>query len=61
MGVWGGFAAPNPTPPQQKKYMYAIETVNLHKSYDGLAVLKGLDLCVPQGQVYGLLGPNGSG
>ncbi|MBK9712067.1 MAG: ABC transporter ATP-binding protein [Kouleothrix sp.] len=41
--------------------MYAIETVNLHKSYDGLAVLKGLDLCVPQGQVYGLLGPNGSG
>jgi ABC-2 type transport system ATP-binding protein len=41
--------------------MYAIETDNLYKSYDGLAVLKGLALRVPRGQVYGLLGPNGSG
>lgn len=41
--------------------MYAIETQNLHKSYNGLAVLKGLDLRVPEGRVYGLLGPNGTG
>jgi ABC-2 type transport system ATP-binding protein len=41
--------------------MYAIETHNLYKSYDGLAVLKGLDLRVPAGRVYGLLGPNGTG
>ena len=36
--------------------MYAIEIENLHKSYDGLPVLNGLSLRVPQGQVYGLLG-----
>jgi ABC-2 type transport system ATP-binding protein len=41
--------------------MYAIETENLYKSYDGLAVLRGLDLSVPAGQVYGILGPNGAG
>src|SRR5215217_5410675 len=41
--------------------MYAIETENLYKSYDGVDVLKGLSLRVPHGQVYGLLGPNGSG
>jgi ABC-2 type transport system ATP-binding protein len=41
--------------------MFAIETENLHKSYDSLAVLRGLDLRVPTGQVYGILGPNGTG
>jgi len=41
--------------------MYAIETENLYKSYDGLPVLSGLNLRVPVGQVYGLLGPNGAG
>ncbi len=41
--------------------MYAIEIENLYKSYDSLPVLKGLNLRVPQGQVYGLLGPNASG
>lgn len=41
--------------------MYAIETENLSKSFDGLVVLRGLDLCVPTGQVYGILGPNGVG
>jgi ABC-2 type transport system ATP-binding protein len=41
--------------------MFAIETENLHKSFDGFAVLRGLDLRVPQGRVYGILGPNGAG
>lgn len=41
--------------------MYAIEIENLHKSYDGASVLRGLDLRVPRGQVYGLLGPNAAG
>jgi ABC-2 type transport system ATP-binding protein len=41
--------------------MFAIETENLQKSFDGLAVLRGLDLRIPQGQVYGILGPNGAG
>lgn len=41
--------------------MLAIETKNLHRSYDGLSVLCGVDLNVPQGVVYGILGPNGAG
>ncbi|MFL5802405.1 MAG: ABC transporter ATP-binding protein [Roseiflexaceae bacterium] len=41
--------------------MYAIETENLSKSFDGLVVLRGLDLRAPTGQVYGILGPNGVG
>src|SRR5262245_39183086 len=41
--------------------MFAIETENLHKSFDDLVVLRGLDLRVPQGCVYGILGPNGAG
>ena len=42
-------------------YMYAIETENLAKSFEGVRVLRGLDLSVPTGQVYGILGPNGAG
>jgi ABC-2 type transport system ATP-binding protein len=41
--------------------IYAIEIDDLTKSYDGLPVLKGLELRVARGQVYGLLGPNGAG
>jgi ABC-2 type transport system ATP-binding protein len=41
--------------------MHAIEIENLYKSYDGLQVLSGLNLRVQEGQVYGLLGPNGVG
>lgn len=41
--------------------MLAIETNNLHKSYDSLPVLRGLHLSVESGEAYGLLGPNGSG
>jgi ABC-2 type transport system ATP-binding protein len=41
--------------------MYAIETENLGKSFDGVRVLRGLNLAVPTGQVYGILGPNGTG
>ena len=41
--------------------MLAIEIDNLHKSFDRLAVLRGVDVHVPTGQAYGLLGPNGAG
>src|SRR5688572_31175888 len=41
--------------------MFAVEIENLYKSYDGLPVLRGLNLQVPEGIVYGLLGPNGTG
>lgn len=39
----------------------AIETIGLGKSYGGVPVLKAVDLCVPRGEVFALLGPNGSG
>ncbi|MFH0860410.1 MAG: ATP-binding cassette domain-containing protein [Candidatus Altiarchaeota archaeon] len=41
--------------------MYAIETENLTKKYDGLVALDGLNLNVREGEIFGLLGPNGAG
>lgn len=41
--------------------MNAIELDNLHKEFDGLAVLRGVELRVGQGEIYGLLGTNGAG
>lgn len=38
-----------------------LSTQNLRKSYKKLDALKGLSISVQQGQIYGLLGPNGSG
>ncbi|WP_323095648.1 ABC transporter ATP-binding protein [Intrasporangium sp. YIM S08009] len=39
----------------------AIEIVGLRQSYDDNAVLKGVDLRVPSGTIYALLGSNGAG
>jgi len=39
----------------------AISVAGLHKRYGDNEVLKGVDLEVPEGTVYALLGPNGSG
>jgi ABC-2 type transport system ATP-binding protein len=41
--------------------MSAIVTEGLRKAYDSVPVLRGLNLTVAPGQVYGLLGPNGAG
>jgi ABC-2 type transport system ATP-binding protein len=39
-----------------------IETVGLTKQYrKAVFALNGLDLCIPNGQMYGLLGPDGAG
>ncbi len=38
-----------------------LHTERLTKSYDGFRALDGLDLTVAAGEVFGLLGPNGSG
>ncbi len=40
---------------------HAIVAVGLVKRFGGTTALDGLDLTVPEGTVYGLLGPNGSG
>jgi ABC-2 type transport system ATP-binding protein len=39
----------------------AIETDGLTKRYDGRAVVDGLSIRVPRGQVVGFVGPNGAG
>lgn len=38
-----------------------IETANLKKSYGSFEALKGIDLRVEAGDVYGFIGPNGAG
>jgi ABC-type multidrug transport system ATPase subunit len=38
-----------------------IETEGLTKSYGGVEALRGLDLTVPRGSIYGVLGRNGAG
>jgi len=40
---------------------YAVQTRNLVKYYDGRCVLDDINLCVPRGCIYGLLGRNGIG
>ncbi len=41
--------------------MQLLETKGLAKSYDGRAVVKGVDITVKRGEIVGLLGPNGAG
>lgn len=41
--------------------MDSIELNDVHKSYDGVPVLRGVSLRVPQDAVYGVLGPYGAG
>jgi len=40
---------------------FAIEAAGLRKSYGAVEALRGVDLHVGAGRVYGLLGPNGAG
>lgn len=39
----------------------AIETTDLARSYDAVQAVDGLDLRVPRGSIYGLVGPDGAG
>jgi ABC-2 type transport system ATP-binding protein len=39
----------------------AVETTGLHKRYGDVEALRGVDLYVETGTVFGLLGPNGAG
>jgi ABC-2 type transport system ATP-binding protein len=38
-----------------------IETARLHKTYDGADALRGMDVQVPAGSIFGFLGRNGAG
>ena len=39
----------------------AIEVRGLHKSYGDFEAVRGIDISVDRGEVFGLLGPNGAG
>lgn len=39
----------------------AVETVGLRKTFGALTAVEGLDLEIRRGEVFGMLGPNGSG
>ena len=41
--------------------MAVIQTSGLSKRYRSKWAVDGLDLCVEQGDIYGLIGRNGSG
>lgn len=43
----------------KKEVVLKIE--NLHKSYGEKKIIDGLELSVERGDIYGFLGPNGSG
>jgi branched-chain amino acid transport system ATP-binding protein len=43
------------------KTQHAIELVDVHAGYGRLEVLHGVNLAVPNGTVFALLGPNGGG
>jgi len=40
---------------------FAVETHGLRKVFGPIVALEGLDLAIERGEVFGLLGPNGSG
>jgi branched-chain amino acid transport system ATP-binding protein len=40
---------------------HAIELIDVHAAYGRIEVLHGIDLAVPHGTVFALLGPNGGG
>jgi ABC-2 type transport system ATP-binding protein len=39
----------------------AVEAIALHKDYGEIHAVDGIDMSLPPGHIYGLLGPNGSG
>jgi ABC-2 type transport system ATP-binding protein len=44
-----------------KTNMHAIELINVTKTFGTLTAVDRLSLTVPQGSIYGFIGPNGSG
>jgi ABC-2 type transport system ATP-binding protein len=45
----------------EKRYPVAVEAEGLRKRFGATEAVRGLDLTVAAGSIYGLLGPNGAG
>jgi phospholipid/cholesterol/gamma-HCH transport system ATP-binding protein len=56
-GALNGAARPRRLPED----LLSIETRDLHKSFGGRPVLKGVDLAIPEGVISIVLGPSGTG
>lgn len=41
--------------------MPAVEINNLRKSYDSVEALRGIDLSINEGEIFGIVGPDGAG
>lgn len=48
-------------PPSSSLATTAIEVRGLHKHYGSLAAVRGIDLSVNKGEMFGLIGPDGAG
>ncbi len=59
-GVSSGAVGP-PPPPATEGSADAVSTTGLRKTFGHLVAVEGLDLRIHRGEVFGLLGPNGSG
>jgi len=55
--------APTPPPatPPPATPPPAVEATALHKDFGAIHAVDGIDMSLPPGRIYGLLGPNGSG
>ena len=54
-------AEPADAPPRPDAAATAVATIGLTKRFGAQLAVAGINLAVPQGSVYGFLGPNGSG
>jgi ABC-2 type transport system ATP-binding protein len=54
-------AAPPHASPTGGPPVAAVEAVKLRKDFGSIHAVDGIDMSLPAGRIYGLLGPNGSG
>src|SRR5882724_9826166 len=57
----GGTAIPFPDGSSSQASDLAIEIRGLKKTYGKLEAVKGIDISVKRGEIFGLIGPDGAG